>query len=146
MPCGMAGQMNRPEPAQEGKFLPFFDPLIRGKRLKAKQTPAHSLEPSGDAIESPARRATEITIEIRRRSGYPCTMLPGNGRGIQDMIEMPVSQENAPNRQRAPPLDLEGLFHRPNGADKSRVDEVEPVGMAEDVVHNPERPNCEDVR
>jgi hypothetical protein len=95
MPCRMAGKVNGPESPQDWKSTPFFDRLIRGKRLKAKHTPPHSLEPSGEAIESVARRATGITIEIRRRAGDPCTMLAGNGRGIQDTIEMPMSQENA---------------------------------------------------
>lgn len=146
MPCGMARQMNRPEPAQNGKNLPIFDPPIRGKRLKTQYAPAQALKSSRNPIKSPARRATEIALAICLRPGNPCAVLPGDRRGIQDMIEMTMSQENAPNRQRAPPFDLEGSFHRPNGSDKSRVDEVEPVGMAEDVVHNPERPNCEDVR
>lgn len=82
VPCGMAGEVNGPEPSQNGKSLSVFNPSIRSKRLKAQQTPAHPLETACDAIDSAARRVTEIAVLVRLWTGDPGAMSPRNGCGI----------------------------------------------------------------
>lgn len=61
------------------------------------------------------------------------------------MIEMPVGQENSPNRERAPPIGLKSTFHCPNRSDEPGVDQVESIDITEDVMDDSDRANRKDV-
>lgn len=106
---GVAGQGYDAEAAPDGKLVAIMEELVGAEGGHTEQV---SADPFGDASDTApagvAGAALEV-FEVALRSGDPGFVFAGEGRRIQNMIEVPMREQDAADGQMIPAAGSESL-------------------------------------
>lgn len=135
---GVAGEMDRPQSVPDGEFVAVGDPSVRGEGLESQQPPPRGFHHADDPVPSAVAGPSGIVIAILSRCRDPGSVFPREGGGVGDVVEVPVGQEDPPDREVVPPPGGEGAVECSSGSKKSGVDESQRVLVAKDVKRDTE--------
>lgn len=119
---GVAGQSHDAKAAPDGKLVAIVEELVGTKGGHAKQTSADPFGDAGDAAPAGVAGAVLEVFEVALRSGDPGVVLADEGGRIQDVIEVPMREQDATNGQMIPAASFESCFQCGASSEEAGVD------------------------
>lgn len=142
----MPRQRHHTKTAPYRNLITILQQTIRFKRRLPQQPTPHPLSHSCNTPEPGVTRTILIVFQITLRPGDPRTMLRGQSRSIPHMIQMPMREQDATNRQRLPTTRHQSRTQCPLPTNKAGVDEIKPLTIPQDEKLHDERADDEQIR
>lgn len=142
---GLSGEVDRPEPAPKGKLVAVGDPSVRNEGFEGEDFAPGRLEPRDQPLPPAVVRSSEKVIEVRLWRGDPRSVSSGEPGGVEDVVEMAVGQEDAPDRKILPSPRTQGPAEGLRGAGEAAVDQVEGLTIPQHIKRNAAGGNLEEV-
>jgi len=145
VPVSVAGEMYR------AQSMPNLDPIavvqqaVGNKSSETQQRAAHGLQTAGHQRPTLVARMTGIVVRVQARRGDPRARFAGDCRYMQDVVQMSVGNDDAPDGHRVPATPPKRSPQKETPSDKSCVQQIEPGTVPEDVEVESWRPDLKDV-
>lgn len=139
----MTGQMHGSQTAPNINHIATLQPALRGEGNKREKRTSHSLEYACDTCQPTVGRTALIVISIQRGSGNPCPGILRDSARVKNVINMAMRKNDPPDRFAIPPPAAQCSKQGTSSADKSRIQQIEPAPIAEDVKGHQRCPNSE---
>lgn len=129
---GVAGQGHDAETAPDGKLVTIAEKLVGAKGGHAEQAAADPFGDAGDTAPAGVTGSVLEVFEVALRSGDPGVVFAGEGRCVEDVIEVPMREQDAADGQMIPAAGLEGCFQCVASSEEAGVDQVQRVTVPQD--------------
>lgn len=90
-------------------------------------------------------RLTGVVSLVESRGGNPCTSLVCQLPNVEDMIEVPMGDDDSANRLVLPTTKTKGSGQQRAASDEASIDEIEALGIAENVEVDPKGAHLQEV-
>jgi len=119
---GVAGQGHDAEAAPNRKLVAIVEELVGAEGGHAQQAATDPFGDAGDAAPAGVAGAVLEVFEVALRSGDPGLVFAGEGRCVEDVIEVSVREQDAADGQMIPAVGLEGCFQCGTSSEEAGVD------------------------
>ena len=128
---GVAGQGYDAEAAPDGKLVAIMEELVGAEGGHAQQAAADPFGDAGDTAPAGVVGAVLEVFEVALRSGDPGVVFAGESGCIQDVIEVPMREQDATDGQMIPAAGLQGLGQGGASAEEAGVDEIQCIILSQ---------------
>lgn len=125
--AGVAGQGHDAEAAPDGQLVAIVEEAVGAEGGHAKQAAADPFGDAGDTAPAGVTGSVLEVFEVALRSGDPGVVLAGEGWGIEDVIEVPMREQDAADGQMIPAAGLESCFQGGASSEEAGVDQIQGV-------------------
>jgi hypothetical protein len=133
MAAGMPGEMDGPQPMPNVDAVPVVEQAVGDERMKAQKRPADALQTTGNSCPAAIAWMPGVMVGVEARSGDPGASLPGNGGDVEDMVKVPVSNDDAANRLVLPAPLPKGTTQKETSADESGIEQIQSGCVSKDI-------------
>lgn len=140
---GVAGKMNCPQAMPYVDEVAIVQQAVRNERLEGQNASANALQTTRDSRPAAILRTTAVVVCVETWGGNPSTGFTGDRGHVEDVVEMPVGDDDSANGFALPAALAECALQKEAPADESRVDQIQPGCVSKDVKIQPD--GCSDL-
>ena len=130
---GVAGKMDCAQTLPYVEEVAVVEPAVGNERMEGENGPTDALQATCDSCPAAIARMTGVVVGIETRGGNPSAALACDGRHVEDVVEMSVGDDNAPNGIALPTASPECALQKESPADKSGIEQIQPGCVTKDV-------------
>lgn len=133
MPASVTGEMDCPQSLPYVEKVTVVDPAIRNKRAESKNRPPDVFQATCDSCPALIMRMPCKVVSVETRSSDPSASLACNRAHIENVIEVPVSDNNAANGLTLPTALSQRTPQEEPPSDESSVEQIHPRRISKNV-------------
>lgn len=145
VPVRMPWEMDGAQAVPDIDAVAIVEPAVRSERPKTEHWPANAFQPTGDARPTNVARMPGKVIRIQTRCSDPCPALTGDCRYVQNVIEVPVCDDDTADRLAIPTAISKCPPQKKTPTDKSGVQQIQPRVVAQDIEVEGRSPDLEKI-
>ena len=130
---GVAGEKNRPQAVPNVDEVAVVEPAVRNEGAEGQDGPADALQTTGDSCPTAIVRMAGVVLSVETRGGNPSASLARNRRDIENVVEVPVGDDDATNQLVLPAAPAKGAMQKETSANESSIEQIKPRCVSKDV-------------
>lgn len=125
VPCRVPRKMDRPQSPPDVQHIAIVEPPVGHKRAEAEKGTSQAFQTPCDLRPAAVARTPGIVVGIPSRGGNPGPGLARDLRHVEDMIEMPVGDDDPANGFTIPPAAAESFSQEETASEKSGIEQIQ---------------------
>jgi hypothetical protein len=121
---GVAGKMDGLQPVPDIEEVAFVEWAIRDEWAVGKNWSADGFQEPGDVGPTAILGMAGVVVGIEARRSNPGAGFARNGGDVEDVVEMPVSDDDSADRLAFPSASVEGASQKIASSDETGVEEI----------------------
>jgi hypothetical protein len=137
--------MDRTQSVPNIQVVTVVEPPVGRKGTKAKNGPAYAFQDSRHPRPTTVTRPPGVVRRVESRRRNPRTRLDRNGRYIQDVIQVPMGNDDSANRLPIPSALTQCLPQKKASTDESGIQQIQALRVTQHVEAERRGPHLEKV-
>lgn len=122
----VAWEMDRSQSVPHIEEVTVVEQSVGNERLEGQNPPPNAFQATRDLCPAMILRMPGIVVGVETRGGDPSARLSCDYSHVENVVKVPVRDDNATNRLALPPAPTESPQQKRAPADKATVEQIQP--------------------